>query len=119
MKTKLAYLPLLYVACASTVWIAPRPASAQQDYPTKPIRLVIGVAPGGATDILARAVGTKLGENLNQPPRRATAFRLSFDSGVGPVYPGGQAAGARGDHGATRNRAPGRSCDSGGGCSGL
>jgi tripartite-type tricarboxylate transporter receptor subunit TctC len=66
MNTKLAYLPLLYVACASTVSIAPRPASAQQDYPTKPIRLVIGVAPGGATDILARAVGTKLGENLNQ-----------------------------------------------------
>ncbi len=42
------------------------PASAQQDFPTKPIRIVVGVAPGGATDILARVLGTKMGENLRQ-----------------------------------------------------
>jgi len=41
-------------------------ASAQPDYPSKPIRFIVGVAPGGATEILARAVGTKLGENLRQ-----------------------------------------------------
>lgn len=40
--------------------------SAQQDYPSKPLRFLVGAAPGGATEILARAVGTRLGENLRQ-----------------------------------------------------
>ena len=61
MNTKLAYLLLCVVAYS----VSPHPVSAQ-DYPTKPIRLVVGVAPGGATDILARGVGAKLGENLRQ-----------------------------------------------------
>jgi tripartite-type tricarboxylate transporter receptor subunit TctC len=41
-------------------------AHAQQDYPTKPIRMIVGVAPGGATDILARAVGARLSETFKQ-----------------------------------------------------
>jgi tripartite-type tricarboxylate transporter receptor subunit TctC len=41
-------------------------ALAQQDYPVKPIRLIVGVASGGATDILARSVGARLSENLRQ-----------------------------------------------------
>ncbi|MEQ1772975.1 MAG: tripartite tricarboxylate transporter substrate binding protein [Burkholderiales bacterium] len=41
-------------------------ASAQQDYPSKPIRMIVGVAPGGATDILARAVGARLSESFKQ-----------------------------------------------------
>ena len=39
---------------------------AQQDYPSKPIRFVVGVAPGGATEILARAIGTRMSANLRQ-----------------------------------------------------
>jgi len=39
---------------------------AQQDYPSKPIRMVVGVAPGGATDILARAVGARMTEVFKQ-----------------------------------------------------
>ena len=65
MHTKLAYL----LRCVVSVWafsVTTGTASAQQDYPTKPIRLVVGVAPGGATDILARGVGAKLSENFRQ-----------------------------------------------------
>ncbi len=39
---------------------------AQTDYPVRPIRFLVGVAPGGATEILARAIGTRLGERLHQ-----------------------------------------------------
>jgi tripartite-type tricarboxylate transporter receptor subunit TctC len=41
-------------------------ALAQQEFPVKPIRIVVGVAPGGATDILARTLGAKLTESLRQ-----------------------------------------------------
>jgi len=42
------------------------PASAQ-DYPNRPVRLIVPVAPGGALDLIARAVGQKLTESLGQP----------------------------------------------------
>jgi tripartite-type tricarboxylate transporter receptor subunit TctC len=37
------------------------------DYPARPIRFVIGFAPGGASDTMVRVVGAKLSENLKQP----------------------------------------------------
>ena len=38
-----------------------------QPFPNKPIRLIVGFAPGGGTDIVARALGPKVGEILGQP----------------------------------------------------
>jgi tripartite-type tricarboxylate transporter receptor subunit TctC len=41
--------------------------SQAQTWPDKPIRIVVGFAPGGFTDVLARLVGQKLSERLNTP----------------------------------------------------
>jgi len=56
-----ATVVLAAMACAA---VAPAPA---QDYPNKPIRLVIPWPPGGVTDVIARALGQTLSESLGQP----------------------------------------------------
>jgi len=48
-------VPALLLAAAGA-------AHAQADFPTKPVRFLVGAAPGGATEILARALGNKMAE---------------------------------------------------------
>jgi tripartite-type tricarboxylate transporter receptor subunit TctC len=50
-------LALAVIGCA---------ALAQADYPQRPVRMLVGFAPGGATDIIARQVAQGLTESLGQ-----------------------------------------------------
>ncbi|WP_027580882.1 tripartite tricarboxylate transporter substrate binding protein [Bradyrhizobium sp. Ai1a-2] len=43
-----------------------RASAAGVDYPTRPVRWIVGYPPGGATDILARLIGQRLSERLGQ-----------------------------------------------------
>ena len=42
-------------------------AQAQPAWPTKPIKILVGYAPGGSTDVTARIIGQALSERLGQP----------------------------------------------------
>src|ERR1700716_4052913 len=41
-------------------------SASAREYPTRPVRFVVGYPPGGATDIIARLIGQRLSEKLGQ-----------------------------------------------------
>jgi tripartite-type tricarboxylate transporter receptor subunit TctC len=57
-KVIIGIAALAGVLCAGSV--------AAQNYPAKPIRFLVGYAPGGGTDIMARTVAAKLTDSLGQ-----------------------------------------------------
>ena len=65
---KLPRRQFLHLAAAAVVLPAvPRTAGTQTAYPTRPVRCVVGYAPGGGTDIFVRLVGQLLPARLGQP----------------------------------------------------
>src|SRR3984885_7403904 len=57
----------LRLAAAAAVACAISAPSLALDYPTKPVRLIVGVAAGGANDTVARLLAQTLSERLGQP----------------------------------------------------
>jgi len=53
------------VACAWALWCGA--ATAQDKYPSRPIRLVIPFAPGGGSDVTARLLAPRIAERLGKP----------------------------------------------------
>jgi tripartite-type tricarboxylate transporter receptor subunit TctC len=65
MRRRLLAAAILYTA-SLCVASAPSPASAQ-DWPTRPIRVIIPLTAGAATDIMARAVFEQVSQQVGQP----------------------------------------------------
>ena len=53
--------------------------SAAQDYPNKPVRLIVGYAPGGTPDVMARVLGERLSKAMGQ------AFIVENKPGAGAI----------------------------------
>ena len=66
--------------------------AAAQDYPSKPIRLIVGFPPGGNVDVVGRIVAQKLGEGLSQqvlPENRTGAGSMIANEYVAKAAPDG------------------------------
>ncbi len=55
----------MFIACV-LICASAGPALSADTYPTRPVRFVVGFLPGGPSDTIARVVGSKLADGLNQ-----------------------------------------------------
>ena len=63
MHTLRRFLALSFAALACNI----APSVSAQNYPNKPIKVVVGYAAGGAVDVVARTIGLSLSTSMGQP----------------------------------------------------
>ena len=64
--TQRIFLQLVLMVFLVNSLLAVSESSAQPAFPTKPIKIIVGFAPGSSSDVAARVVGDKLGQILGQ-----------------------------------------------------
>jgi tripartite-type tricarboxylate transporter receptor subunit TctC len=67
--TRSRFVAMLAVLAGAVLLLAPPQAARAQDLAGKPIRLIVGLSAGGATDVMARLMAQKMSENM-----RTTVF---------------------------------------------
>jgi tripartite-type tricarboxylate transporter receptor subunit TctC len=64
---KLSRRTFLHVAASAATLPAVSRVASAQTYPSRPLRIIVGFAPGGSVDVVARLIGQWLSERLGQP----------------------------------------------------
>lgn len=83
VKMKVRSLSVILGMATVASVLASTPAVAQSDFPVRPIKIIVGFAPGGPTDVQARLLARKLSPILNQTvvienkPGASTTIALS------------------------------------------
>ena len=58
---------LLSLMCAAAVWLIPAASVLAEDYPSRPVRIIIPLGPGGGGDVFTRLMAEELHKRLGQP----------------------------------------------------
>jgi tripartite-type tricarboxylate transporter receptor subunit TctC len=58
---------LLFVILFSWLWLLPPAAAIAEDYPSRPVRIIVPFGAGGPTDVFTRAISEEMRKRLGQP----------------------------------------------------
>jgi tripartite-type tricarboxylate transporter receptor subunit TctC len=74
------------IALLSLLCVAAATPAAAQDYPSKPVQIIVPFPPGGGTDLLARVMADKLRERFGQPVTVENRSGAAGNIGADAVY---------------------------------